>query len=206
MKTVRINHSGIVLLAAGASSRIGSPKQVLVYSNKTLLRHSVDEALGTGIRPVIVVLGANHLLLEKELENIGGIQIVLNNNWQEGMASSIRCGVEAAMKLEPRPDGLIIMVCDQPFISAGVLNHLYKTQRKTGKTIVASSYHNIPGVPALFHESFFKDLLDLKGDRGARKLLKDHTDLLALVNFPKGATDIDTMNDYLELKKLTREN
>lgn len=185
---------------------MGTPKQVLVYGDKTLLRHSVDEALSTGMQPVIVVLGADRLLLEKELENISCIQIVFNNNWQEGMASSIRSGVEATMKLEPRPDGLIIMVCDQPFISAGILKNLYKTQQETGKTIVASSYHNIPGVPALFHEGFFKDLLELKGDRGARKLLKDHTDLLALVNFPKGATDIDTMNDYLELKKLIREN
>lgn len=181
---------------------MGTPKQVLVYSDKTLLRHSVDEALGTGMRPVIVVLGANHLLLKKELENIRGIQIVLNNNWQEGMASSIRCGVEAAMKLEPGPDGLIIMVCDQPFISAGVLKNLYKTQQETGKTIVASSYHNIPGVPALFHESFFKDLMKLKGDTGARKLLKDNADLLGMIHFQKGETDIDTMNDYFELKEL----
>jgi molybdenum cofactor cytidylyltransferase len=205
LKKIRLNHCAIVLLAAGMSVRLGSPKQVLVYEGKTLLRHSVEAALGTGMQPVLVVLGANRNLLEKELETIAGIRTVINNGWQEGMASSIRCGVEAALQLEPGLEGLIIMVCDQPFVSTSLLEELFQTQQKTEMPAVASSYRDNPGVPALFHKSFFNELLTLKGDSGARKLLKDQADRVALVPFPKGETDIDTMNDYMELKELKGE-
>ena len=200
-----MNHCAIVLLAAGMSSRLGSPKQTLIYDGKTLLRHSVEAALGTGMQPVLVVLGANHTLLEKELDAIAGIRIVVNKGWEEGMASSIRCGVEAALQLEPRLDGLIIMVCDQPFLNTALLKELFQTQQKTGMPVVASSYRDNPGVPALFHKNFFNNLLALKGDTGARKFLKDQAGLVHLVHFPKGETDIDTMSDYTELKELKRE-
>jgi molybdenum cofactor cytidylyltransferase len=197
-----LNHCAIVLLAAGMSSRMGSPKQVLEYNGKSLLRHSVETALGTGMQPVLVVLGANHTLMEKELESINGIQYVLNPGWHEGMASSIRCGVEAALKVDPSLDGLIIMVCDQPFVNTALLEEIFQAQQKTGMPVVASSYHDDPGVPALFHKSFFSKLLALKGDTGARKLLKNQAGSVTLVQFPEGETDIDTMHDFIELKKI----
>jgi molybdenum cofactor cytidylyltransferase len=199
-----LNRCTIVVLAAGRSVRLGTPKQILVYNGKTLLRHSVEAALGTGVQSVLVVLGASHLEMEKELEDVKGVLIVNNKDWREGMASSIRFGVERSMQLEPALDGLIIMVCDQPFVTTELLNELFHVQRETGLAAVASSYQGNPGVPALFHKTFFKNLLALKGDTGARKLLKDQASLVALVNFPKGETDIDTMSDYsalLELKE-----
>jgi molybdenum cofactor cytidylyltransferase len=192
------------LLAAGMSGRLGSPKQILVYEGKTLLMRSVEVALGTGMHPVLVVLGANHALLEKELAAVEGIRIVINKAWPEGMASSIRCGVEAAMQQEPELDGLIIMVCDQPFVRSALLNELLLTQEKTGLPVVASSYRDNPGVPALFHKHFFSSLLALTGDTGARKILKDQAGLVARVPFPEGETDIDTMNDFNELKELKK--
>jgi molybdenum cofactor cytidylyltransferase len=202
LNSVRLNHCAIVLLAAGKSGRLGSPKQVLEYNGKSLLRHSVETALGTGIQPILVVLGAGHALLEKELESINGIQFVINEGWHEGMATSIRCGVEAALKQDPALEGLIIMVCDQPFVTTELLNELFQRQQTTGMPLVASHFQDNPGVPAFFHKSFFSKLLELKGDSGARKLLKGQSDLVALVAFPGGEIDIDTMNDYTELKEL----
>jgi molybdenum cofactor cytidylyltransferase len=178
---------------------MGSPKQLLTYKGKTLLRHTVEIALGTGMKPVLLVLGANRVLLEQELKNISNVRIVINTGWQEGLASSIRSGVEAAVQMEPGLEGLVIMVCDQPFVNAALLENLFLTQQKTGLPVVASCYDDKPGVPALFHCSFFGELLELKGDSGARKLLKDRSNLVAMVPFPGGETDIDTMNDFNKL-------
>jgi len=201
LKKVRVNHCGLIVLAAGMSSRMGSPKQVLPYKGQTLLGHSVEEAVGTGLQPIWVVLGASQDLLEKELEGKAGIQCIFNPLWQEGMASSIRCGVQTATRFFPEMDGLIIMVCDQPFVDRVLLKALLHTQHKTGMPLVASIYQGHPGVPALFHESFFDALLMLKGDQGARRLLKDEFDRVAGVSFPEGETDIDTIEDYMKLKE-----
>lgn len=201
-----MKYCGIVLLAAGKSDRLGSPKQILIHEGKTLLQHSVEEALGTGIRPVVVVLGASHVLFEESLRNFSDIEIVINEAWEEGMASSIRAGVQTAMKLVPGLDGLIMMVCDQPFVSRELLEELVHTQQETGMPVVASSYGNNQGVPVLFHKDFFSSLLELRGDTGARKILKDQAAQLALVNFPEGVKDIDTMNDYEELIREARND
>jgi molybdenum cofactor cytidylyltransferase len=193
-----------VILAAGLSARLGTPKQTLVYEGKTLLRNSVETAVATGFRPVIVVLGANRTVMEKELSGVTGIRIINNKDWEEGMASSIRSGVETAIQMDPELDGLIIMVCDQPFVSTALLQTLFQTQQRSGMPVVACRYRDSPGVPALFHNSFFDKLLSLKGDKGARKLLKDQADLVSLVEFPEGETDIDTMNDFTELNEKRR--
>ena len=197
---IRVNRSGIILLAAGRSSRLGSPKQLLTYKGKSLLRHAVDAALGSEMTPLIVVLGAHSELLKKELESEKGVQVIINKGWEEGMASSIRCGVNAAMQTSPSTDGLIIMVCDQPFVSPALLKRLVDTQHQTGLPVVASGYHSSLGVPALFYKTFFETLLELEGDTGARKLLKEHKDVVAMVDFPEGVIDIDTENDYHELQ------
>jgi molybdenum cofactor cytidylyltransferase len=195
-----VSHCGIVLLAGGGSARLGTPKQVLLHEGKTLLMNAVEAALGTGLQPIWVVLGARPEIMEKELEGKEGIRIVINKGWQEGMASSIRCGVEAAVQAAPGLDGLIITVCDQPFVNSVILQELLNAQHKTGMPMAASFYQDNPGVPALFHKNFFNSLLELKGDKGARKLLKDQAAIVQLVLFPGGETDIDTMNDYIELK------
>ena len=201
MIKIRVNHCGIIVLAAGLSTRLGTPKQVLIYEGKTLLKHALEAALGTDMRPVLVVQGASLPSVTREMEEMAGILLVTNQGWQEGMASSIRCGVEAAMQTEPGLEGLIIMVCDQPFVSSGLLEELLLTQQNTGKPMVASFYRDNSGVPALFHKSLFNSLLTLTGDRGARQLLKDQSDRVARVYFPGGETDIDTMEDYLKLSE-----
>lgn len=186
---------GIVVLAAGASTRLGQPKQMLTYKGKTLIQHAVDTALATGFQPVFVVTGAQSDLLHKELEG-KPVSLLENKDWQEGMASSIRCVIEKAQTYHPVPDALIFMVCDQPFVTSDVLLALVKKQKETGLPIVASTYGETVGVPALFCKSVFPDLLALKGEMGAKKVIQNAKEKVALVAFEKGNIDIDTPTDW----------
>ena len=196
----KISTIAIVILAAGKSERLGSPKQLLSFNGKNLLRHSVDAALGTGCPSVFVVLGANIELLRKELKD-KPVMVVENKGWQEGMASSIRCGLESIIGTILRPDCVIFMVCDQPYVSSSLLLSLVEKKQETSKPIVASSYEDIIGTPALFHKNLFAALMELTGDKGARKLIADNPEKVVTVPFPEGITDIDTASDYELLKK-----
>jgi len=190
---------GIIILAAGASVRLGKPKQLLEFNGTTLLQHAVLEAVKSNAKPVIVVLGANTDLFSKEIDQIN-VHVVTNTEWGEGMASSIRMGLETVLHISPLTDAMIFMLCDQPYVSAVLLNDLIDTQIKTGKPIVASDYGNTAGPPALFHKDFFSELMQLKGDTGAKKVIQKHSDEVATVLFNKGGVDIDTMEDYEALK------
>ncbi len=200
MANTTMNNVAIVILAAGESSRYGSPKQLLDYKGKSLLIHSVDAACGTGCEHVFVVLGARIELMKNELKD-KPVVIIENEAWQEGMASSIRCGVKQVMKTIPVIDDMILMVCDQPLVSHSLLLKLIGMKKETGKPNIACLYGNNYGIPVLFHKSFFATLLELKGDKGARKLILDNMDKVATVPFPGGAIDIDTEEDYQLLKK-----
>jgi molybdenum cofactor cytidylyltransferase len=187
---------GIILLAAGGSMRLGHPKQLLKFGDRTLLQYSIEAALASGATPVVVVLGANADQLQQEI-NSEKVQVMMNQKWEEGMASSIRCGVSG---FDDIVEGIILMVCDQPYVSADLLNELIETHQKSGKQIVACSYGNTFGPPVFFHRSLFGELLQLKGDVGARNIVKQHSDLVETIPFVKGTVDIDTEADYQELK------
>jgi molybdenum cofactor cytidylyltransferase len=188
------------VLAAGSSSRLGKPKQLLLYKEKSLLQHAVQVAADSIAGPVVVVTGAIAERIEKELM---GFKIILaeNNKWEEGMASSVCCGLNTLLHEAPLTDSAILMVCDQPYINTQLLNDLLATQQKTGQPIVTSQYENVFGTPALFHKSIFPELLALKGDAGARRIVEQHTHEMATVPFPGGIIDIDTEADYDELEK-----
>jgi molybdenum cofactor cytidylyltransferase len=190
---------GIILLAAGASLRLGHPKQLLPYKRKTLLRYSLEEALASGAQPLVVVLGANADNLQKEISGYP-VHTVINEHWQEGMASSIRTGIKAITEINPVAEGAILIVCDQPFMTAGLLNTLMSTHQTTGKGIVACTYGNTFGPPAFFHQSFFPELLQLKGDVGARSIVQKNIDNVEAIPFPNGTFDIDTYKDYEFIK------
>jgi molybdenum cofactor cytidylyltransferase len=189
---------GVILLAAGGSKRLGTPKQSLLYKGETLLQHALKEALQVS-RQVVVVLGAGADELKQELIN-PGVQLVINAEWEEGMASSIRNGLLSLLRSHPMIEAALVMVCDQPFVSAAVLQQLVNERLTSGKKIIASSYEQVKGVPVLFDKSFFPSLLALKGQEGAKKIIQQHSDEVATVAFPKGNIDIDTMEDYERLK------
>jgi molybdenum cofactor cytidylyltransferase len=178
---------------------MGKPKQLLPYNGKSLLQHVLSEAISSYASPVIVVLGANSDLISKEIDK-AKVYIIENTEWEEGMASSVRIGVSTLLKIFPSADAVIFMVCDQPHVSASLLNDLINTQVETCKPIVTCNYGEAIGPPALFHRSFFEELMQLKGDAGARKIIQQHSDEVATVLFPEGKIDIDTKEDYESLK------
>jgi molybdenum cofactor cytidylyltransferase len=191
---------GVIILAAGSSSRLGRPKQLLRYNGKSLLEHAVDAAVHSSTGPVIVVLGVNANLFLKEFDG-NRLTIVENAEWQEGMASSFRTGLNTLLKKLPAADAAIFMVCDQPFVSTELLNDLITVYQKTGKPVIASNYGETTGPPALFHKSFFDKLMQLKGDTGARKIIQQHNADVAMISFPQGKIDIDSIEDYEKLVK-----
>lgn len=168
-KNSLLNSYGIILLAAGQSARLGKPKQLLNYKGKTLLEHSLLVAIETQLQPIITVLGANADLLKKSIEHFS-TKVVINQQWSEGMASSIRCGMEELIRINPTIAGVIIMVCDQPYVTPKLLTDLVEKYKYSSKPIIASSYKNNIGTPALFDKTIFALLLSLKGDSGAKKL------------------------------------
>ncbi len=189
-----------IILAAGGSTRLGRAKQTLPFQNKSLLQHSIDTAVGADIGAVIVVIGANEEEIGAELKN-QDIRLLINNHWIDGMATSIKEGITAVIGSEKAIDNIILMVCDQPYVHEQLLQTMVHTRKTSGKTIVACSYKDTVGVPALFDRVHFAELLALKGDEGGKNLLKKHQGSVAIIPFAAGAVDIDTEQDYEALNK-----
>jgi molybdenum cofactor cytidylyltransferase len=198
-----MDNTAIIILAAGNSTRFGSSKQLLHFNGKTLLQHAIDESTGAGANPVVVVVGANANEISASIDTTA-VEIVLNNRWEEGMASGIVAGVRKAGSVSDHVHNIIIAVCDQPFISSALFKQLYQTQTESYKGIVACSYADTIGTPVLFTQKYFDHLLGLHGDEGAKKLLTTYATDVATVHFPKGNFDIDTKTDYQELLKDSR--
>jgi molybdenum cofactor cytidylyltransferase len=188
--------TGIIILAAGSSSRLGKAKQNLVYKGKTLLQRTIETALASVCAPVIVVLGANAPIIRPTIEQYD-IIIVWNADWDEGMASSIREGITALKRLSPESRSVILSLCDQPFVDTYVLNHLIMAKSKEG--IVASAYNDAIGPPVLFDATYFDDLLALKGSEGAKKVIQQYSEKVIEIIFPQGSIDIDTIEDFEQL-------
>lgn len=193
--------SGLIILAAGSSVRLGRPKQLLKYQDESLIRRSVRAGIESGCGPIVVVIGAFSEIIKPEVES-EPVHIVLNPYWQEGITSSIRTGVSAIRKLEPQIEETIIMLCDQPMVNATLLKNMVLEKRKTGKGIVACTYGDTIGVPVLYQKAYFPELLALKGDKGAKRILNRHQKEVVAIPFPAGAIDIDTMDDYESLREL----
>lgn len=193
-----------IILAAGSSSRLGSPKQLLQQDGRSLVRHMADMALSLQVGPVIVVLGANH---ERVSQELAGLPLVMpvNPNWVEGLAASLRVGL-ASFPDEPI-DAFLILLTDQPHVTANLLWQLLDVRKKTGRGIVACRYRTGGGaavrpaepahlgVPALFDSRYKAEFLQFTGDVGARKLISQHPDDRAEIDFPLGTVDLDTPQD-----------
>jgi len=191
---------GLVILAAGASTRMGIPKQLLAFRGRSLLRHAAEEALASGCRPVIVVLGAQAERLQEEVSGLP-VRVVVNARWAEGMGTSIRAGIEA-LTADPGVEvveAAVLAVCDQPYFSARIVRELIAAREQTGSAIAAAGYEGARGVPALFSRALFPELLALEGHEGARRVIQAHPDETLAVPFPEGAIDLDTPEDHARL-------
>lgn len=190
---------GAVILAAGGSSRLGQPKQLLIFRGETLVRRAVRAATEARCLPVVVVVGDGSDAIRDELRETVAV-IVENPNWQRGLGTSIRCGLEQLAGLTPQTEAVALLTCDQPLVEARILAALIAEQEKTRKPIVASSYANTLGVPALFHHSCFEGLIALPDDSGAKSLIAERPDDVASIVFEEGAIDIDTPEDFQRLR------
>ena len=173
-----------------------------MHNGSSLLKHAVAEAVKSNAERVIVVLGANADMMMKEFDE-NEVYIARNAGWKEGMASSIRAGINTLLEISASADAAILMPCDQPYVSASLLNDLMSRQEETGKRIIACDYGEALGPPSLFRKDLFAELLMLGGDTGARTIIQSHSDDVATVLFTKGSVDIDTAEDYEALRSLS---
>jgi molybdenum cofactor cytidylyltransferase len=188
----------ILLLAAGASSRMGRSKQMLVVDGEALLVSSVKAALEIG-SPVFVVLGARaeeHKVLLKGFP----VHIVYHPTWERGMGSSLKAGLKEILTMDPGTTDVLVMLCDQPRVNGGHLRTLMNRATHSPKAIIASAYHQTLGVPALFKNSLFPELLALADEAGAAKLIRSQPDRVEAVDFPDGVIDLDTPDDVVRYK------
>ena len=180
-----------IILAAGNSSRLGTPKQFIRRNGRSLLRQAAETACASRASEVVVVLGFHASQMRKELHGLP-IRIVENPRWQAGVSSSI---IAAIVALPPICEAAMFMVCDQPQLQAAHLDALIAAYTRTGRSAVASGYADTVGVPALFDRTLLPELLQLTGDRGAKEVLTRHADELLIVSWPEGALDIDSEAD-----------
>lgn len=187
----------ILILAAGNSSRLGSPKQLVEFEGKTLIERTIETALLIS-EEILIVLGGNSDLILPTLERFADkISIISNPDWQEGMGTSIRLGVE---KLAEKSESILILLSDQPFISEVLLQNMLQISVSSGNPITSCVYNNTLGVPILFDESVFPELLKLNGEKGAKSFLHLYEGKISVVDFPGGIIDIDTKEDVEKLK------
>lgn len=190
---------GIVVLAAGSSTRLGRPKQLVPCRGSTLLHHAARTALDAALGPVLVVLGADADSCAPTLDGLD-VGIIRFAGWREGMGATIRAAVTATGTASAATVGaLILTACDQPDVSAEDLRRLAEEYRRTGAAVVGSAYAGTVGIPALFDRSRFAALESLTGDRGARAILLSEGARLVSVPCPSAAFDVDAESDTVKL-------
>ncbi|HTO05226.1 MAG TPA: nucleotidyltransferase family protein [Opitutus sp.] len=190
---------GIIILAAGASTRMGEPKQLLPITGHPLVIRATEAALASSAWPVVIVLGA-HADKIRPLLAPYPVLIAENAAWIEGMASSLRTGIATLQQFSRSLNAAVVALCDQPAFSARIIDQLIGVQRETGRSIIASHYNGRNGAPALFLREHFAALISLTGEAGARDLLNSGPERIATVNLPEMATDLDTPADYAAYK------
>ncbi len=181
-----------IVLAAGGSKRLGEPKQLVRLGGETLLERAVRVAREAGCSPVVVLLGAEYVQVLTGC-SLGDVITVVNDQWQEGMSSSLRLGVHAVKNVAGEVDGVVVMTCDQPAVTTGHLQRLM-----AGAEIKASRYDGRKGVPAYFPKDSLNALADLTGDSGARDLLRD----AGFEDLSGGELDVDTVEDLQRARAL----
>ncbi len=187
-----------LILAAGSSTRMGEPKQLLPWGETTLIGHAILQSLELKEITTHVVLGANYDLIHKRINQFP-ITIIRNPNWQTGMGSSICFGIKHIKQDELSYDAVLISLIDQPLIDTNHLEILITQFRNESTTIVASDLGNRVGVPAIFSSTIFDELERLEEDFGAKYIIKKHINEVKVVSAISKSIDVDTMKQYKEL-------
>jgi CTP:molybdopterin cytidylyltransferase MocA len=189
-----------IVLAAGASRRLGQPKQLLLYGGETMIERAIRLANEADAAPVIAVLGAHHELMRKAVA-MSHCTPVINSAWEQGISTSIHAGLAALENCAPRATGALILGCDQPRLTTAHLHALLEAfAAQAAPAIVASTYAGVQGIPAVFPRDVFTELRALRGDKGARSLLMQPPYPLVALPFPGGEIDLDLPADLASLE------
>lgn len=186
-----------LILAAGGSSRLGSPKQLLRWRGKELVCHAVEQSLAVCDSGVVVVSGAQAAAVEGCLQGYDA-EVVFNPHWEAGVATSLAIGV-GAIRLRDAC-GVLVMLCDQPMLQVNDLARLAAIWRAAPDIPAAARYAAVLGAPAIFPSGYFARLAGLQGDLGARALLRDQ-DCCSILDIPEAALDVDTAADVDRLRR-----
>lgn len=189
-----------IVLAAGAASRFGSPKQLVRVDGRPMLHTVVGHAVSVAGHAVTVVLGAHAAELAPLLRHTPAA-VLVNRDWAEGMGSSLRTAIE---RLPGACDGVLVLLADQIAVTAGDLQRLTGAWRRNPDSIAAASYGGVLGVPAIFPRWCLPALAELRGDQGARGLLRRHADRVQRILMPNAGIDIDRPEDLLDLETRQR--
>ena len=187
-----------LLLAAGSSSRLGRPKQLVEFGGKTLIRRAAEALFDAGCSPVVVVLGTEIELSKVELEGLN-VEVAINEAWETGMGSSIAVGMRSIRSPGLVPDAVLISLCDQPFVTSEKLLPFLDVFRESRPDLIAAFYNEVAGVPALFSAKLYPDLAELEGEKGAREIIRSFPNAMT-IPLPEAATDIDTQPDLHRLE------
>lgn len=181
----------ILIIAAGASRRLGQPKQLVSFRDTFLLNHIIQECQASEVGTIYIVLGANAAQIEPRLSS--DLSIFYHSNWSQGMGTSIAFGMQQI--IAKGYDGVIVVVGDQPFFSSFFLKKITQKQAETNGKIIISEYEKGMGPPSFFEKSLFSELSMLEGDTGAKSIVKKYQKEVERIAFPKGNIDIDTPED-----------
>jgi len=191
----------VLVLAAGASTRLGQPKQLVRIGGRPALHGVVASAVAVAGHAVSVVIGAHAGEMTRLLAH-SPASVVVNRQWEEGLASSIRCGLAA---LPPACEAVLILLGDQVAVTADDLKRLASTWNEQDNMIAAATYDQHVGVPAIFPRMCFSELAQLRGDQGARRLIERNGERLVRVPMPNAAVDLDTPADLVALTRTSTE-
>jgi len=156
--STKSNLIGIIILAAGASRRMGTPKQLLKIDNQTLIERAVSLTQALNNQQTVVVLGANAAKISPYISEQEKVNVIINENWQQGMGTTLKTGMEFLLQQTNNFAAIIVMVCDQPYLSTETLQQLIDKYQATKAAIIATEYKDIKGVPALFDKRIFPRL------------------------------------------------
>lgn len=192
----------VLLLAAGSSSRMGVPKQLLKWNNTTLLNHAINTVKQIDQNEIVLVLGAHFDEITSKID-ASNITVIFNEDWKKGLGNSIACGIKYIKESLPDIDSVLIQLADQPLIDSNFLNKMIEYYQLDTDKIICTSYQNKRlGVPAIFNKTNFEELSKLNHDKGAKDLLNNNSEDILFLDGTNLISDIDTLEDYEALYKL----
>ncbi len=184
-----------VILAAGGSSRLGRPKQFLLWKGEPLLRRVARMAAGSSCRSVLIVAGEHQQTTQDAVRGIPS-EVLFNPDWEKGLSTSIKRAVHSLMGRTPEPRGALFLTCDQPLVNGTIIDQLVELFCRGEGAIVAAEYGGSRGIPAVFGRSVFPELTDLTGDRGAKSVIERDPRRVVSLSCPQASVDIDTPADW----------